>query len=100
MDYQVSATGTQVVVTVKGRLTFSDAANFPKVLAEITKPDVTGCAFDMAALDFIDSTGMSLLIHAYDKAKEAGFKVTLRNAAGSVRAALDRAGFPALFDMA
>lgn len=100
MEYQVTPNGESVTVTLSGRLTFSDAAAFPKLLSAIDRPGLTLCEFDMAALDFIDSTGMSLLIHAYDQARESGFAVRLRSAGGSVRSALERAGFPALFEMA
>lgn len=100
MEYQIAINDSRVGVTLKGRLTFSDANIFPRVLEGMTRPGITLCEFDMAALDFIDSTGMSLLIHAYDQAKKSGFKVILRNVGGSVRAALERAGFPALFEMA
>lgn len=100
MEYRISNDGGRIAISISGRLTFSDAATFPKVLAEIARPGVTACEFDMAALEFIDSTGMSLLVHAYDQSKVGGFKVTLRNSRGSVRSSLERAGFPALFEMA
>jgi anti-anti-sigma factor len=100
MEYQVIPNDESITVTLSGRLTFSDASAFPKLLSSISRPGLAMCEFDMARLDFIDSTGMSLLIHAYDQARESGFSVRLRNAGGPVRAALERAGFPALFEMA
>ena len=100
MDYRISHDGGRVAISVSGRLTFADASSFSKILAEIAKPGVAVCEFDMAALESIDSTGMSLLVHAYDQAKAGGFKVALRNAGGAVKSSLERAGFPALFEMA
>lgn len=93
MEFTMNQSGGKVVVKLSGQLTFADAVQFDGVLGPLGKPGVSGVDFDLAKLDFVDSTGMSLFVHAYDTAEEKGFEITIRNAHDRVKTALDRAGF-------
>ncbi|MBC7906651.1 MAG: STAS domain-containing protein [Rhodospirillaceae bacterium] len=98
MQYTVRQSDTALEIAISGQLTFTDAAQFPKVLAELNGAK-SHWVFDLNGLDFIDSTGMSLFVHVYDEATAKGLKAVLRNARGVVRDALERAGFATLFDL-
>jgi anti-anti-sigma factor len=97
MQYATKRNGGRVEVAVSGRLTFADAPQFPQFLDQVTK-GATVCEIDLAGLDFIDSTGMSLFVHVYDAAQETGFKVVVRNVKGVVAETLRRASFDTLFE--
>lgn len=99
MQYTVRQSDTALEIVISGQLTFTDASQFPKVLAELANGGKAHWEFDLNGLDFIDSTGMSLFVHVYDEATAKGLKAVLRNAHGVVRDALDRAGFATLFDL-
>ena len=99
MQYTVRQRDNALEIAISGQLTFTDAGQFPKVLAELANVPATQWVFDLTGLDFIDSTGMSLFVHVYDEAMDKGMKATLCNARGVVRDALDRAGFATLFDL-
>jgi anti-anti-sigma factor len=97
MQYTLSQSEKAVELSITGRLTFSDAPQFPKILGELATGAVRDWVIDLTGLEFIDSTGMSLFIHVYDVANTDGRQVVLRNAHGAVNEALDRAGFHTLF---
>jgi anti-anti-sigma factor len=96
MQYTTSRDGSGVTANISGRLTFTDAPQFP-VFLDQTMKDSAHCVIDLADLQSIDSTGMSLFIHVYDIARTSGTSVILRNARGQVEEALMRANFDELF---
>lgn len=98
MQYTVRQSENALEIALSGQLTFTDAGQFPKVLAELTNVSATQWMFDLSSLEFIDSTGMSLFVHVYDEATTKGLKATLCNAHGVVHDALERAGFATLFN--
>lgn len=98
MHYTLRQGDTTTEVAISGQLTFTDAGQFPKVLAGLAASAREHWTIDLEGLDFIDSTGMSLFVHIYDAATAKGHKAELRNARGVVREALERAGFTSLFD--
>jgi len=99
MEYHVKDGAGRGNVALSGRLTFSDAPQFSKVLDVIVKRGAAGCDIDLAGLDFIDSTGMSLFVYVYDAAKSEALDIRMLNVKGAVREALCRAGFDTLFPL-
>jgi anti-anti-sigma factor len=99
MKYTVNRSGTAVTAGISGRLTFADAPQFPQFLREVME-GTQSCTIELASLEFIDSTGMSLFIHIYDQSRAADVTVTLKGASGAVREVLTRAGFEDLFPFA
>ena len=97
MQYTLSHSDEAIEISISGRLTFSDAPQFSKILSELTAGAVRDWAIDLNGLEFIDSTGMSLFIHIYDSANADGRQVVLRGSRGAAYEALDRAGFHTLF---
>jgi anti-anti-sigma factor len=100
MKYDIRRSDARMVVSMSGRLTFADAMAFPEIVREVNGNGAGGADIDIAGLEFIDSTGMSLFVHIYDAAKAGKFEVTIKNAQGKVRDALSRAGFETLLTFA
>ncbi len=99
MNYTLKTSGGTGVLTIGGRLTFSEASSFPKVLAELdASKGLTQLEIGLSDLTFIDSTGMSLFVHIYDVSQKRSLQVSIRGASGPVSAALDRAAFMTLFE--
>lgn len=90
--------GPTIIVRMSGRISFMDAPQFPKAIDDIVASGSQGVSIDLAEVDFIDSTGMSLFVHIYDAAKAKARPIVLCNAGGTVREALLRAGFDTLFE--
>lgn len=99
MEFSFERQGDRLQLRLSGRLTFADAPRFPKVLDGLGD-GLSACEVDLGSLDAIDSTGLSLFVHIYDLARAKSFAFSLRNARGSVRDALLRAGFDELVPVA
>ncbi len=96
MDYTVNQYQDRIVIAMNGRLTFADARTFDSVLGHLHDSTHAAIEFDLSGLEFVDSTGMSLFVHAYDAAKDRARGLRLRHASQTVRSALTRAGFDRL----
>jgi anti-anti-sigma factor len=97
MQYTLSADKASATIAISGRLTFTDAPAFPKLLDELAATGTTSWRFDLSGLEFIDSTGMSLFVHIYDAAQAKDLSVTITGTAGGAGHTLMGAGFKELF---
>lgn len=93
MKYSLKEAGETLVIALEGNFTFSDHSHFRGVLERLHKGAHKESVFDLAGLNFIDSTGLGLLVMANDIANRKGFSVRLIQARGRVRTLLDRAEF-------
>ncbi|CAK0759687.1 HptB-dependent secretion and biofilm anti anti-sigma factor [uncultured Gammaproteobacteria bacterium] len=93
MKHTLNETGGRLVIALEGNFIFSDHAAFQSVLERLHQQAVKDCVFDLAGLDFIDSTGLGMLVLANDVCERSGFFLRLINAHGQVRAVLERAEF-------
>lgn len=93
-SFEVRVSEQRTVIVLNGRLTFAEVGEFPKILAAIGSKD---CDFDLRGLTAIDSTGLSLFIHAYDASKKGGVSISITGAQGAVASSVSRAGFGTLF---
>lgn len=96
MNHVSTRNGETLLVTLSGKLTFSDNASFKVILDQMSEGGIRDCIFDLGSLEFVDSTGLGMLVLAHDTAGENGFTVRLRDARGHVRALLDRAEFSSI----
>lgn len=90
MHYMVTTGGGGVLVTISGRLTFDDHESFERLLAETRSASGT-CTFDIAALEFVDSAGLGMLLIAKDEADRGGVSLMLLGACGQVRRVIEMA---------
>ncbi len=93
MEYSFNESAGRLVITLRGQLTYTDAAKFDGVLSHLRKAGLSSTEFDLGSLDFVDSTGMSLFIHAYDASQKYDYGIIIRGAKEGVKAALTKAGF-------
>lgn len=93
VKHTLSECEDRLVIALEGAFTFSDHATFRPVLEKLKHRTFKECVFDLARLDFIDSTGLGLLVLANDICERYGFAVRLSNSRGPVKALLDRAEF-------
>ncbi len=75
LDVEVSNTGARAVIAVAGEL---DLASSPALEAAIEQTAGAGVVIiDLRRLEFMDSTGLSVLVKAHQQAEEAGRKFAL-----------------------
>jgi anti-sigma B factor antagonist len=85
------------VVTVGGDLEFGTAASLRSALIDLAHQGCDPLVVDLAALDFIDSTGLSLLVQAKQRIESQGHRFVLRHPTERVRRVLEISGLAELF---
>ncbi|GAA4473626.1 STAS domain-containing protein [Phytohabitans houttuyneae] len=93
----VDASGPSAVVTVGGDLDYPMADTLGRTIDELLGTGPAAVVVDLAGLTFIDSTGLSVLVHAWRKGIESGTPVRLRGQPPFVAAILDITGISELF---
>jgi anti-anti-sigma factor len=70
--------GDTIVLTLRGELSLAEAPTLEEGLADVLARDPTAIVVDLAGVEFIDSTGLSVLVRAQQQAaeREAEFGVT------------------------
>jgi HptB-dependent secretion and biofilm anti anti-sigma factor len=97
MDYAVHTTDDGLTVALTGRMTLVDHDKFRNVVDAIEKMAGTRCVFDLAGLEFVDSSGLGMFLIARDVAQPKAVEIELRNAQEGVRRILTIAKFNTLF---
>jgi anti-sigma B factor antagonist len=85
-------TSGRVVVAARGQVDLATAPELAKALAEARGDGVTEIVVDLTAVDFLDSTGVRVLVQAARQAAQAGVRLYLQGAQGWVARVLEITG--------
>lgn len=88
-SFEVVSTGNAHVAILRGELDVANAARVQRMLEEVEGPVVI---VDLSALTFIDSSGLTALVHAHNKILGRGHSFELRGASGSVQRVFEITG--------
>jgi anti-sigma B factor antagonist len=80
------------VVSVRGELDIASSPAFKQALEGARATDACTVLVDLAGLQFIDSTGLRVLLAAKQRAAAGGGDLRIRNARAGVRRLLEIAG--------
>jgi stage II sporulation protein AA (anti-sigma F factor antagonist) len=75
---EVDRRNGSAVVTVGGELEFGTAAALRTTLSDLAQEECDSVVIDLAAVGFIDSTGLSLLVQAKQRFESLGREFRLR----------------------
>lgn len=95
----VSRTDGITVVSVRGEVDLYTAPKLREQLDGAVHGDSPQVVVDLGQLDFIDSTGLGVLVGALKQARAAGGDVTLRNPTRATHKILEIAGLTELFTL-
>lgn len=84
--------GQECVVTVSGELDLAAASSLEAELDRILGSGATRIVLDLSDLDFIDSTGLSVLVRAQQRAHESDRELGLINPGQQVERLLSLTG--------
>jgi anti-sigma B factor antagonist len=87
------------VVTVGGELEFGTAASLRTTLSDLAQEGSDPVVVDLAALRFIDSTGLSLLVQAKQRFAAQGRRFELRGPTPGVSRVIQISGLSELFEL-
>ncbi len=93
MDLDLIKMGAIIVVKLSGEFDLSAADDCRRKIDEtVIKEGTRDLLFDMEKVDFIDSSGLGLILGRYRKATEKGGKVAISNASPKVIKILELSG--------
>lgn len=93
----VIQTDATAVVRVVGELDLATAPQLRERLAGLTNSGVRTVTVDLAHLDFIDSTGLHVLVSGLKRLRELGGDLWLRSPKPSAMKLFEMTGLSALF---
>jgi anti-sigma B factor antagonist len=97
--FRLSVNGSfdPAVVSLEGELDLAAAPQLRECLVGLVEGGATDIVLDVARLDFIDSTGLSVLVMALNRTRAVDGSTVLRNPSHSVMRLLEITGLLAVF---
>jgi len=90
--------GAECVLTVRGDIDLASAADFETCLRSALDSAPSSIVIDLAALTFIDSSGLRVLVSLSKEAQSRGATLGLRNVPRHAQRVLDITGLTEWFD--
>lgn len=98
MDTNVVTNGGCAVIRLSGRFDFNAHREFREAVDQaLADPALNEVQVDLAAVDYLDSSALGMLLMLRDKARSAGRSVSLANCRGAVKQVIEIANFSKLF---
>ncbi|HEY1507918.1 MAG TPA: STAS domain-containing protein [Solirubrobacteraceae bacterium] len=89
---EVRSEDQTTVISVSGELDLASSPALEEELERVAKSDATTIVVDLAELEFMDSTGLSVLVRAHQRAEESGRRLGLVNGSQQVQRLLTLTG--------
>ena len=89
---EVHRNGAAAVVAVSGELDLASGPELEAELDQLTGPDIQLVVIDLRQLDFMDSTGLSILVRAHQRLAGEGCEMGLVKGSQQVQRLLDLTG--------
>jgi HptB-dependent secretion and biofilm anti anti-sigma factor len=100
MQLTVTQAGSQGCIKLTGRFDFNCHREFRDAYEQLLgEPCAKEIVIDLAAVEYLDSSALGMLLMLRDKAMAAQKKVELSSVRGNVRLVLDIANFGKLFQI-
>lgn len=89
---EVRHEGREALIAVSGELDLASAPELEQVLERLTAEPTELLVIDLRGVDFMDSTGLSIIVKAHQRFAEAGRRVGLVKGSSQVQRLLDLTG--------
>jgi anti-sigma B factor antagonist len=89
---EVATEGTTAVIAVSGELDLASGPALEAELDRITGADTKRLVVDLSRLDFMDSTGLSILVRTHQRLTQEGCEMGLVKGSPQVQRLLDLTG--------
>src|SRR5687768_11710609 len=99
-DMRIKQEETAIVIGLSGDLDFHTARRLREKLLELHAAGVNNVVLDMASLDFIDSSGLSVLVAGLKRLKNSDGNLTLRAVPEQTRRVLEVSGLSRVLSIA
>jgi anti-sigma B factor antagonist len=95
----VTHSAQQVEVALSGELDLAGAPQLRECFAQLADEAATQVVVDLAHLDFVDSTGLSVLVMEFHRTQAAGGSTVLRNPSPAVMRIFEITGLATVFSI-
>lgn len=85
------------VISLTGELDVYTSPALKDTLTQLADDDARAVTFDLAGLEFVDSTGLGVLVSALTRSQELGGRATLRRPKPAIAKLLEITGLGTLF---
>ena len=99
-DMRVTTDGSTSIIGLVGDLDFHTARRLREQLLESHADGINEVVLDMAELEFIDSSGLSVLVAGLKRLRDAGGDLTLRSVPDQTRRVLEVSGLSRVLSIA
>jgi anti-sigma B factor antagonist len=89
---EVSTKGEASVISVSGELDLATSPGLEVELDRVTASECSVVIVDLSELEFMDSTGLSVLVRAHQRSQESGKRFGLVNGSQQVQRLLNLTG--------
>jgi anti-anti-sigma factor len=89
---QVRRQGDAALIAVSGELDLASGSALESELDKVTAPETTLLVVDLRELEFMDSTGLSIIVRAHQRLAESGCELSLVRGSAQVQRLLDLTG--------
>ena len=93
------ADGAVVVAVTIEEIDQATAGMFEAEITAAITPPPPHLEIDMAAVKFLDSSGLRVLVHTYQAMTDAGATMSLRNVSGIVRRVIEAVALDGVIDI-
>lgn len=93
MDFEIHKNDATLEINLIGRMEFNDHSRFRELVDSISNEKKKSIIFNLSKLDFIDSSGLGMLIIANSIARQNHLNFCLRHPKEMVKRILDVAKF-------
>lgn len=99
MNYLVSDQGDHTLCAIEGELTFNHQDSFRTMLDEMVARTASDVVLDLSKIEFIDSSGMGMLLLAQERADETGKAMKVCGIHGQVQKMVELASLHEVLDI-
>lgn len=99
LSIQHNSSNGKDIVKLSGRLGVADATSAMDEFNRVIESNASHLYIDMSSLEFIDSSGLSVLVSTQKKIRKAGGDITLINVNSRIRSLLALTRLDEIFDI-
>ncbi|MBN1809823.1 MAG: STAS domain-containing protein [Planctomycetes bacterium] len=97
--HSISVESGRVEVVVAGKLSRDDAQEMALALEDLLEENIAGCSrllVDIAAVEYLSSSGLGALVRMFEAAKRRGLEMTVYCVRPEIRSLIELAGIDRL----
>jgi anti-sigma B factor antagonist len=99
MDIMATSQGDVSIIEIKGRLDTKTTGELEQKIVGVLEGDSQKLLVDMADLDYINSSGLRVLVMAYQRLKQSGGTLAISGTKDYILEVFEIAGYHRLFNL-